>query len=282
MVPVLAASFVLASLAAGLYERKYIKSPLSTFVAAPVAAAGAWGILLIVNYFITYVPVGRWVVIIGWAELSVAAVLLRILFHVISDRSSTNILLVGDEQGSQLIQAAAENLGDSTIRVAETIPANGCSITSRVMDLRQRVASTKADVVVVEDDCRAELLEQAVECVREGTWVSDFVWYFENTFEKVPVEKINLNWLISAHLHLVSPLGSSNKAGVGHDPWARGADCHHPDMASHSPPRKGHQPRAYFLSTGASGPERKAFCRHQVPHHGGWSGKGQSHLGARA
>jgi hypothetical protein len=82
MVPVIAASFLLASLAAGLYERKYIKSPLSAVVAAPVAAAGAWGILLIVNYFITYVPVGRWIVIIGWAELSVAAVLLRILFHV--------------------------------------------------------------------------------------------------------------------------------------------------------------------------------------------------------
>jgi len=213
MIPVIAASFLLASLAAGLYERKYIKSPLSVLVAAPFAAAGAWGVLLLVNYFITYVPVGRWIVIIGWAELSVAAVLLRILFHVISDRSSTSILLVGDEQGSQLIQAAAENLGDSTIRVAETIPANGCSTTSRVMDLRQRVASTKADVVVVEDHCRAELLEQAVECVREGTWVSDFVWYFENTFEKVPVEKINLNWLISAHLHLVSPLGAATKRG---------------------------------------------------------------------
>ncbi len=211
MIPIFAASFVLASLASGLYERKYIKSLLSAVVAAPFAAAGAWGILLLFNYFIAYVPVGRWIVVIGWAELSVAAVSLRILFHVISDRSSTNILLVGDEQGSQLIQVAAENLGDSTIRVAETIPANDCSMTSRVMDLRQRVASTKADVVVVENDCRTELLEQAVECVREGTWVSDFVWYFENTFEKVPVEKINLNWLISAHLHLVSPLGAATK-----------------------------------------------------------------------
>lgn len=211
MVPVIAGSFVLASLAAGLYERKYIKSPLSAVVAAPVAAACAWGILLLVNYFITYAPVGRWIVVIGWAELSVASVMFRMLFQFMSDRSSTNVLLVGDEQGAQLIQAAARNLGDTTIRVAETIRANGCSITSTVMDLGQWVARTKADVVVVEDGCRPELLEQAVECVREGTWVSDFVWYFENTFEKVPVEKINLNWLISAHLHLVSRLGRTAK-----------------------------------------------------------------------
>lgn len=211
MIPVLAAGFVLTSLAAGLYERKYVKSPLFAVVAAPFAAAGAWAILLVVNYFITYVPVGRWIVMIGWAELSIASVLFRLVFHVVSDRSSTNILLVGDEQGSQLIQAAARNLGDSTIRVAETVPGNGCSTTPRFVDLRKWVASTKADVVVVEDGCRPELLEQAVDCVREGTWVSDFVWYFENTFEKVPVEKINLNWLISAHLHLVSPLGAATK-----------------------------------------------------------------------
>src|SRR5271157_2706714 len=85
MIPVIAASFLLASLAAGLYERKYIKSPLSVLVAAPFAAAGAWGVLLLVNYFITYVPVGRWIVIIGWAELSIASVMFRMLFQFISD-----------------------------------------------------------------------------------------------------------------------------------------------------------------------------------------------------
>jgi hypothetical protein len=42
MIPILAASFVLTSLAAGLYERTYIKSPLSAFVAAPFAAAGEY------------------------------------------------------------------------------------------------------------------------------------------------------------------------------------------------------------------------------------------------
>ena len=282
MVLVLAASFVLTSLAAGLYERKYIKSPLSAFVAAPVAAAGAWGILLLVNYFITYVPVGRWVVIIGWAELSIASVMFRILFHVISDRSSTNILLVGDEQGSQLIQAAARNLGDSTIRVAETIPTNGCSTTSRVMDLRQWVASTKADVVVVEDGCRPELLEQAVECVREGTWVSDFVWYFENTFEKVPVEKINLNWLISAHLKLVSRLGRATKRASDMILGLLGLIVTVPIWPVIALLIKATSRGPIFYRQERVGRNGKHFCRHQVPDHVRRSGKRQSHLGARA
>lgn len=209
------ASFAFCGLAAGAYDRRYLRTAWQPLFPVITAALMAWGILLALNYLIFYRYVGRWILLISTGVLIPAAFGTRFLLFLSARISDTNILVVGSASTACLIENAALEIGSPGSKVSVVLPEHLPAIFDQRFDsdpkLRALCEGGNFSLVMVEDECDREVLGQALEHLKEGRQVSGFIWYFENTFQKAPVEKVDPCWLMSAHLDLIQPLGRTIK-----------------------------------------------------------------------
>jgi exopolysaccharide biosynthesis polyprenyl glycosylphosphotransferase len=207
-------SFAFSGLAAGVYDRRYLHTAWQSLLAVATAALMAWGIVLALNYVFFYRYVGRWIVLISTAALIPAAFGPRFLLFL-SARISNNILVVGRATTASLIETAALKIGSLDPKVSVVLPEHLSAIRDRRPDLDPKLRALCEDgnfcLIMVEDECDREVLGHALEHLKEGRQVAGFLWYFENTFQKAPVEKMDPSWLMSAHLDLIQPLGRTIK-----------------------------------------------------------------------
>lgn len=210
-----ACSFAFAGLAAGAYDRRYQRASWQTALRLMAAALLAWGALLAINYVIYYRFVGRWIVLISTSVFVAAAFAVRALLFFSGQMNHNNILVVGSMATARLIENATDTIGGACSKIVVVLPEQLCSVLDqglgRTPSSRELCDADDFDIVVVEDECDREVLCHALEYLKEGKPVSGFVWYFENYFQKAPVEKLDPTWLMSAHLNLMKPWGRTIK-----------------------------------------------------------------------
>src|SRR5208283_1232012 len=86
-IPLFAVTFLLVAFVWGMYESKRLESTGSAIIPAVGAVATTWGLLILVDYTVTYSAVGRWIVAISALGLCAAAVLPRIVLHLLANDS---------------------------------------------------------------------------------------------------------------------------------------------------------------------------------------------------
>lgn len=213
--PAFSIVFSLCGLAAGAYDRRHLRMLWQPLVAVTAAVVLAWAIFLLANYIIYYRSVGRWIVFISTMSLIPAAFGMRALLSLCGSRNQKNILVVGTTATASLVRDEVRKIGGSSSKIATVTPGHFCTILDRSSDsdpkLRTLDERRGFDLIIFEDICDREVLLRALEYLKEGQQVAGFFWYFESTFQKAPLHKMDLNWLMSADLYLLRPLGRAFK-----------------------------------------------------------------------
>ncbi|MEW6350133.1 MAG: sugar transferase [Thermodesulfobacteriota bacterium] len=200
-------SFVVSALAWGMYDRERLESPLSVAVRSVVVAMCSAGVLFVVNAVVTFHVLGRWIVFISAGAFGLHCALSRTVMALViaGGRGSTNVLLVGDELAARSIAAATNFQGAARFNVVGLLPAQfdpamGNPVSFSTL-LQQLCADLRVHWVVVQTKCGPGTLEQMLGCMKQGIRVSDYVSFYEEVFQKVPVEHVDLNWLVEANAH---------------------------------------------------------------------------------
>jgi exopolysaccharide biosynthesis polyprenyl glycosylphosphotransferase len=213
--PAFSAVFSLCGLAAGAYDRRHLRMLWQPFLAVMAAVVMTWAIFLLANYVIYYRSVGRWIVFISTVSLIPTAFGVRALLSFCGSRNQKNILVVGTTATASLVQDEVQKSGGSLSKIAAVTPGHFCTILDQSSrtdpDFRALDERGGFDLIILDDACEREVLLRALEYLKEGKQVAGFFWYFESTFQKAPLEKMDLNWLMSADLYLLRPLGRAFK-----------------------------------------------------------------------
>ncbi len=215
-IPLFAVTFLLVAFVWGMYESKRLESTGSAIIPAVGAVATTWGLLILVDYTVTYSAVGRWIVAISALGLCAAAVLPRIVLHLLANDSFNRIIVIGNKHDARLIDSAAKERGDRPVRILQVL--QGTSGTGAAGDstgnLKEFCSRYEVDLIVADERCDTEMLTQATACIQAGTQVCGFAHYYEHMFHKVPVDRIDGGWIFSANLHRRSPLARMLKRGA--------------------------------------------------------------------
>jgi exopolysaccharide biosynthesis polyprenyl glycosylphosphotransferase len=216
MVPIFAVTFLLVAFVWGMYESKCLGSVGASIVPAIGAVTMTWGLLILIDYTLTYSIVGRWIVAISAFSLCGAAILPRILLQLFTNDSFKRIIVIGSEQDARLIKTAAKERGDRPVRILQVLsekPQTG-AIGDSMGDLKEFCYRHEVDLIVAGERCDEKTLVQAADCLQTGTQVCGFTHYYEHMFHKVPVDRIDVGWVFSANLHRRSPLDRLLKRGA--------------------------------------------------------------------
>ncbi len=205
VIVIAALSFVVSALACGLYERESLDSPLSVVVRSCAVAVSCVTLLFVINAIVTFHILGRWIVFISGGVFAIHCAISRIVLALILARGvgSTNVLLVGDEEAALSIAAVTTSQGTSRFNVVGVLPvhldpAQGNPVSFATL-LQHFCDDLCVHWVVVQTRFGPETLEQMLGCMKQGVRVSDYVSFYEEVFQKVPVEHVDLNWLVEAN-----------------------------------------------------------------------------------
>ncbi len=193
--------FPFVGLAVGFYDRKAYRSHITVIVYSFVTGSLAWTLLLIVNYFWTYSPIGRWITLLTVMTMTFAAVLSRVVYLHYAAKTGTNILLIGTQDAAELIAGSAKNAVDSEINIVERM---NHSIEPPDAELGKPLSSV--DQIVVESVHSKALFQDLYRYMEHGVQVTAFEDFFENTFQKAPAGRLDPSWAVAADLNVSDPI----------------------------------------------------------------------------
>jgi len=202
---------------AGLYERDTLLRPSQSVTKAALASVFAWVGWLALDYLINFGLVGRWVLGLGLCFTAVATAVPRVGMAFLINGNPQPVLFVGDGESARMVESESANPMGLWIKVIPVmVPSGGNGGELRQEYGRGPVLKTLAhgigaQGVVLDNACSMRWVEEAAQCVETGVSALDFVTFYEKSFRKVPIEKIDLRWLIAANVEACHPLNRALK-----------------------------------------------------------------------
>lgn len=188
-------AFVAAGLATGLYERRTRRTPWTALVPASLAATLAGGATILVAYFVTYAPIGRWRVVLAGLFAALAAFLPRFLLYRWGTQAPRRILFVGGETGLRALETAIEAGSHGELLLAASYLGPEAEALE-VSDLVPACDRARADLVVLQAGVPQPVLAGTAACLEAGIPIWDLVTFFGRSFHRVPIECVDLAWTV--------------------------------------------------------------------------------------
>jgi exopolysaccharide biosynthesis polyprenyl glycosylphosphotransferase len=206
LMPVFSLCFLVAALAAGLYEIRTYRTAVVLALTSCLAVGATWSVVLLFVHFVTYQPVGRLIVGVTCLIVVPATVISRRLIHYFARSSTLRLVLFGDENGAQLLARTSADMCGLEIEIvsASTGDLDGYA-THKILSAPSNFTSSDFDAIIVQNGCSGLLLDYVIQCLHRGAQVESFESFFESTFEKVPIEVVDSGWALSAGIRATKP-----------------------------------------------------------------------------
>lgn len=185
--------------AVGLYEPAVARS--RSLARRRGVAAGTLAVLatLLFFYVVRYAPIGRWIAALGWLGTTGGVLLGRELAHR-RGRAAPRVVLFVHE--GPLVRATVEALarvGDGAFRVLPPVHESASRDERAGERLRDLCAAGAVDDLVVPNanDALEPWLRPALGCLELGCRLLTEADFYEEVLERVPVEHVPADWLLS-------------------------------------------------------------------------------------
>lgn len=193
------AGMVAAGHAVGLYEPAAARS--RSLARRRGVAAGTLAILgtLLFFYVVRYAPIGRWIAALGWMGTTAGVLVSRDLAYRRGGAAPRVVLFVGD---GPLVRATVEALarvGAASFRLLPRAIEPSADEDRAAEALRERCAAGAVDDLVVPNAPAAlePWLAPALGCLELGCRILTEADFYEEVLERVPVEHVPGDWLLS-------------------------------------------------------------------------------------
>ena len=213
--PTFATGFLFAGFVVGLYDRRCFESVSASLVQSMAAAVIASLVTIVVLYLVEYQIVGRYVLVLCGTIATVFATASRWFVRDYIGHTQSRIFLFGDDAGRKLLQSELDRIQWHSVIVRVVPPdwsfRDPSLKTIKLCKKNCFPVCTIADILVADAECSKELMEMIMNCSVCGMHVADFVSYYEESFEKLPLEKIGFQWVMAAKSSMTRPLGRAIK-----------------------------------------------------------------------
>jgi exopolysaccharide biosynthesis polyprenyl glycosylphosphotransferase len=203
----LALAFMISALSFGLYERPNGDRVPTLLLRSGFSAVSAWAIVLLFDYALTFVPIGRWIVVISGVVLICATSSGRLILRYFQEKMPMNLIVLGDDRVCRSIQLAGQRRSCTPLKihtVALTVGDLVWSLPSDGSPDWQEEGHDEVTWIVIHGSCDEDTLKQLRPFLLNGTRICDVSTFFEHFYQKVPVEFIDFNWFIRANVSLVA------------------------------------------------------------------------------
>ncbi len=192
----------LAGHAVGLYERPVVRSRSLSGQRAFAAGSIAMLLTLVFFYAVRYRPIGRWVAALGWIGTTGGILLTREGARRVAGGGERRVLFV---ESSPLVRATVAALetarpGAFHVMTLDAAAAASPALGGREADELVALCAARGidDVVVPNADAALEpWVRPALGCLALGCRLVTEADFYEETLERVPVEHVPADWLLS-------------------------------------------------------------------------------------
>ncbi len=217
MVLIYVSCYVFFSFLWGLYGSLVMARPLACVFPALFAGCCTASVVLGVQYVVSFVLTGRWIMGISLSLTVGPTIATRVLMARLRRGITKRIAFVGPDTLSSLEVTSNLSTESKNISVVRILDASKALFSRQPKDLgvvNQFCLDNEIDLVVVQESCPPETIANIMQIVRNGILVTGLVAFYEHNFRRVPCELIGSQWLLQANHNVHSPVARTLKRAI--------------------------------------------------------------------